>query len=98
MIGFGAFLLKGGLYGESTRDGYGADDCNVAQAGMVFSAYCPRVAHSSRDGGSIDDGPTGGDIDVSEITGPDEDVRAEIDSPRLATAIARCTIRAQQHP
>ncbi|GJM24394.1 MAG: hypothetical protein DHS20C16_08090 [Phycisphaerae bacterium] len=38
-------------------------------------------------GGPIDDGPAGGDIDVSEITGPDESVRAEIDSPRYASAI-----------
>ncbi|MEZ6085292.1 MAG: hypothetical protein R3E58_15465 [Phycisphaerae bacterium] len=38
----------------------------------------------SNGGGSIDDGPPGGDIDVSEIPGPGDDVTLQIDSPRLA--------------
>jgi hypothetical protein len=62
---------------------------------MLAVSGCPPQSGGSNNGGGgggggggpIDDGPPGGDIDVSEITGPDEDIRYEIDSPRFASAI-----------
>jgi len=60
---------------------------------LVFAGCAPQNGGSNDGGtgggggGPIDAGPAGGDIDVSEITGPDEGVRSELDSERYASAI-----------
>jgi hypothetical protein len=41
LIGYTGFLLKGGLYGESTQDGNGADDFDASQTRVVLSADRP---------------------------------------------------------